>query len=135
MPHPQTILYQELYMKKTYETGLWGEDEAEKYLTREKGMKCLEHRYRNKAGEIDLILMDRGTVVFAEVKTRTTGDRGNGLAAVNVTKQKRIMNAAILYLMKMKWMDRPIRFDLIEIHGNDILHVPNAFQPYGDYYH
>ncbi len=98
-------------------------------------MKCLEHRYRNKAGEIDLILTDRGTVVFVEVKTRKTGDRGSGLAAVNVTKQKRIMNAAILYLMKMKWMDRPIRFDLIEICGNDILHVPNAFQPYGDYYH
>ena len=122
-------------MKMTYETGLWGEDAAEQYLVQEAGMVCLEHRYRNKAGEIDLILLDRGTVVFAEVKTRKTGQPGLGLAAVNTAKQKRITKAAVLYLMKMNWMSRSVRFDVIEIFGKEILHIPNAFQPYGKYYH
>ena len=122
-------------MKKTYETGLRGEEEAEEYLVRNKGMICLERRYRTRSGEIDLILLDGDTVVFAEVKTRMTGERGNGLAAVNTAKQKRILKAAVFYLMKMGWMDRFVRFDLIEVYDSDILYVPDAFQPYGKYYH
>ncbi len=122
-------------MKQTYETGLWGEDAAETYLTKERGMICLERRYRTKAGEIDLILLDGETVVFTEVKTRETGDPGNGLSAVNIRKQKRIVNAALLFLMRKKWMERPVRFDVVEICRGEILYVPNAFQPYGHFYH
>ncbi len=122
-------------MKQTYETGLWGEDKAESYLVGEKGMVCLEHRYRTKAGEIDLILLDGDCVVFVEVKTRRSGVPGSGMAAVNIAKQKRIANAALLYLVKMKWTERPARFDVIEIYGDDILHIPDAFQPYGNYFH
>ena len=129
------IIYRKFYMKQTYETGLRGEDAAEFYLTREHGMICLERRYRTKTGEIDLILLDQETVVFAEVKTRQTGDLGNGLAAVNIRKQKRIVNAALLFLMRRKWMGRSIRFDVIEICRGEILYVPNAFQPYGYFYH
>ena len=122
-------------MKKTYETGLWGEDAAEQYLVQEKGMTCLEHRYRTKAGEIDLILLDGDTVVFTEVKTRKTGERGSGLAAVNTAKQKRITKAAVLFLLKMGWMDRCVRFDVIEVYGQEIIYIPDAFRPYGDFYH
>ena len=121
-------------MKTTYETGLRGEETAEAYLHREKQMICLERRYRTKCGEIDLIMLDGDTVVFVEVKTRTTGPAGSGLSAVNTAKQKRILNASLLYLMKMKWMNRPVRFDLIEISSGGMIHVPNAFQPYGKFY-
>ena len=120
-------------MKKTYETGVLGEQEAAEYLTEKYGMTLLEHRYRTKAGEIDLILKDGDTIVFTEVKTRLTGPSGNGLSAVNFAKQKRITNAAILYLIKKGWMRKLIRFDLVEIQGNEILHIPNAFQPYGNF--
>ena len=120
-------------MKKTYETGLWGEDTALEYLTRKMNMVLLEHRYRTKCGEIDLIMMDGETVVFVEVKTRKTGEAGNGLSAVTIPKQKRITNAAILYLMKQRWMNRPVRFDLVEIHGDNVLYVPDAFHPYGSF--
>ena len=122
-------------MKKTYETGLWGEDTAKSYLEDECGMSCLEHRYRIKCGEIDLIMLDHETIVFVEVKTRKTGQAGSGLSAVNTQKQKRIVRAALLYLAKQRWMNRTVRFDLIEINGHEILHVPNAFQPYGQFYH
>ena len=118
-------------MKTTYITGIQGEITAAEYLTEKFGMVLLEHRYRTKAGEIDLILKDGDTFVFAEVKTRKTGDPGNGLSAVNYAKQKRIAKAATIYLMQKNRMRETVRFDLVEICGEEIQYIPNAFQPYG----
>ena len=118
-------------MKTTYITGIQGEITAAEYLTGKLGMDLLEHRYRTKAGEIDLILKDGDTIVFAEVKTRKTGEPGNGLSAVNPAKQKRIAQAATIYLMQKNRMRETVRFDLVEICGEEILYIPNAFQPYG----
>ena len=122
-------------MKTTYQTGLDGEKQAAEWLKKRFSMKLLESRYRNKAGEIDLIMLDHDTVVFAEVKTRTTGERGNGMAAVNIAKQKRILKASVLYLLRMGWTNRLVRFDLIEVFNGDIFYVPDAFRPYGNYFH
>ena len=96
-------------MKDTYEAGLWGEEFAAEYLTEKRGMVLLEQRYRTKRGEIDLIMTDGDTVVFVEVKTRRTGETGNGLSAVNLAKQKRITQAATLYLMQRNWLRKAVR--------------------------
>lgn len=122
-------------MKKTYETGLQGEKKAAEYLIHEKNMKLLEQRYRTKSGEIDLIMKDRDTIVFVEVKTREKGEPGSGLSAVNKSKQNRIYKAAMIYLMKHSLLNYPIRFDLIEINMREIIYVPNAFQPGGIFFH
>ena len=122
-------------MKETYQTGLQGEELAELYLQHEKHMTCLEHRYRTRCGEIDLIMLDGEIVVFVEVKTRRTGNPGEGLISVDYRKQKRISQAALVYLMKKKWLNHAVRFDLIEINRNDILYIPDAFQPGGQFYH
>lgn len=119
-------------MKQTYETGFFGEDAAAEYL-REKGMILLAHRYRAKPGEIDLIMKDGDTVVFVEVKTRLTGEAGWGLSAVNAAKQRRITRAATVWMMENHCMNALVRFDLVEVHGSEILHIPNAFQPYGSH--
>ena len=122
-------------MKETYETGLWGEAAAADYLTGKYGMVLLEHRFRTKCGEIDLIMADGKTVVFIEVKARKTGERGSGLSAVNLQKQKRITRAAMIYLMQNQWMRRPVRFDLVEVREEEMIHIRNAFQPYGSFMH
>ena len=122
-------------MKMTYQTGLTGERTAAEWLKKKAGMKLLESRHRNRAGEIDLIMLDRETIVFVEVKTRRTGETGNGLSAVNLAKQKRITQAATLYLMQKNWLRKAVRFDLVEIHGFEVIHIPNAFQPYGKFQH
>ena len=70
-------------MKWTYETGLLGEEIAAQWLEQHYGMRLLESRYKTKAGEIDLIMLDRDTVVFVEVKTRMTSQQGTGIAAIN----------------------------------------------------
>lgn len=121
-------------MKEIYETGLNGERTAAEWLKTKYGMILVENRYRNKAGEIDLIMADGKTIVFVEVKTRMSGRPGNGLMAVDRKKQQRIGRTAVLYLISHGWQNRPVRFDVIEITKNDILYAPNAFQPGGMFY-
>jgi putative endonuclease len=112
-------------------TGLTGEEIAQSYLE-EQGMRCLESRHREKTGEIDLIMEEGETLVFVEVKTRfSDGVPGNGLRAVNKAKQKRIAKSAMLYLMKHRWTNRYVRFDVVEVNRDGVLHIPNAFQPGG----
>ncbi len=118
-------------MKTTYQTGLAGEQHAEEWLIRHRGMKTLERRYLTKAGEIDLIMAEGNTVVFVEVKTRIRAEAGNGMLAVTPAKQRRISKAAVLYLMRKGWLSRPVRFDVVEVRPDQILHIPNAFQSEG----
>ena len=33
------------------------------------------------------------------------------------------------------WQKSDGRFDVVEVFGDEILYVPNAFQPYGQFYH
>ena len=121
-------------MKTTYQTGVAGEETAAEWLIKNRGMRLLESRYRNKAGEIDLILLDHETVVFTEVKTRLHAAAGTGLAAVDSRKQGRIARAAVIYLSSRGWLNRSLRFDVVEVSGTDIVHVPDAYQPGGMFY-
>lgn len=121
-------------MRMTYQTGLQGEQTAAKWLEKNLRMRLLESRYRNKAGEIDLIMQDGETIVFVEVKTRMNAQPGNGLLAVDCRKQQRIARAAVLYLISKGWQNRAARFDITEVTGDGVLHVPNAFQPGGMFY-
>ena len=116
-------------MKMTYQTGLDGELLASEWLIGHCGMKLIARRYRNKAGEIDLIMLDGKTVVFIEVKTRMKAEPGMGLLAVDRRKQQRIARAAALYLIENNMKDQPVRFDAVEINREKVLHIPNAFQP------
>jgi len=114
-----------------YETGIQGEEIAARFLEEEKGMRCLEQRHREKSGEIDLIMEDGQTLVFVEVKARFSAGAGQGLQAVTAAKQRKIAKSATMYLMKHGWLRRSIRFDVIEINQEGIIHIPNAFQPGG----
>ena len=119
-------------MKATYQTGLKGEEIAEEYLAA-RGMRCLERRYREKNGEIDLIMEEGSTYVFVEVKARfSAAETGSGLMAVTPSKQRRIARCAMLYLMKHDpHGNRSVRFDVIEVNREGVTHIPNAFQPGG----
>ena len=121
-------------MKMTYQTGLAGEQIAAAWLNKNAGMTLLASRVRTKAGEIDLIMTDGETVVFVEVKTRLGGRPGDGLMAVDRKKQQRIARAATLWLMGRGWLNRQARFDVTEVTGERVIHIPNAFQPGGMFF-
>lgn len=111
---------------KQYESGLSGEALAEQYLCR-KGMTLVARRFRGADGEIDLIMQDGKTLVFVEVKARPQARAGSGLMAVTPAKQRRMTHAAMSFLLEREWMERLVRFDVVEITRDGILHVPNAF--------
>lgn len=113
-------------MMKQYDSGLNGEAMAEARL-QEQGMKTLQRRYRAEDGEIDLIMQDDDTIVFVEVKARPRGRAGSGLLAVTHNKQRRMTHAAMAFLLEKEWMERPVRFDVVEVTRDGILHIPNAF--------
>lgn len=115
---------------KQYDKGLSGEQQAESYLA-EMGMLCIARRYRAQDGEIDLIMRDGETVVMVEVKYRPGARAGAGLMAVTPAKQRRMLHAAQYFLLEREWFDLPIRFDVVEITADGVLHIPNAFAPGG----
>lgn len=113
---------------RQYESGVQGEAQAEAWLCG-RGMTCLARRYRAEDGEVDLVMQDGAVVVFVEVKARPRGRAGEGLMAVTPAKMRRLAHAALHFLAEREWMDRPVRFDVIEITSDGLRHVPNAFMP------
>ena len=79
--------------------GHMGEAVAAKYYIRQ-GYLLLNHNYRTRMGELDLILYKADTIVFAEVKTRTSAQRAAPAEAVDYYKQQRLIAAAGQYLQQ-----------------------------------
>ncbi len=116
-------------MKKQYNKveGLKGELLALQYLKKKK-YKILEQNYRNHLGEIDIIAKFKKTYIFIEVKARRTLALGRPSEAVNDAKQYKIKGCATLYQLKNKISEELVRFDVIEIIGDEeINHIENAF--------
>lgn len=107
-------------------TGAIGEKQAEEFLKKNK-YKILTKNFRCVVGEIDLVAKEKDTIVFVEVKKRETYIFGNPAEAIGVTKQNKIRKAALYYLKQYKLTESPCRFDVIEIVGENINHIENAF--------
>ena len=108
--------------------GVLGEVRAEQFL-QSRGMEILARNAVFPGAEIDLIARDGRTVVFVEVKTRASARGAAGRMAVTPAKQRRICRGALAYLAESGQMDAPARFDVIEIQGERVTHIPDAF-PY-----
>ena len=75
-----------------------GEEIAASYLTKQ-GYKILEKNKRfSKLSEIDIIALDKNTLVFVEVKTRKTDICGHPFEAITKTKYQHIKNGLFMYL-------------------------------------
>jgi putative endonuclease len=70
-----------------------------KYLQAQ-GLVLLARNYRSKLGEIDLIMLDKKTLVFVEVRFRKDQRYGGPLASVTAHKQQRIRATAEHYLQQ-----------------------------------
>ena len=81
----------------TEDIGRKGEALAAKYYMR-RGYLLLNHNYRTRMGELDLVLYKDGQLVFAEVKTRAGRMLDAPAAAVDARKQRRLILAAQYYL-------------------------------------
>lgn len=119
---------EESIQKANYrQRGSYYEEVAASYLKKQ-GYQILERNYRCPKGEIDLIALDKETLVFIEVKFRKESTAGDPAEAVSGKKQRRILETAKWYLMERKLsFDRPLRFDVVAICGSDVKLYQNAF--------
>ena len=107
--------------------GKAGEATALNYL-RSKGFKITGVNWETKIGEIDIIAESGGVLVFVEVKARASFTYGNPSQAVDYRKQRKLSMMAAQYIKQKKLFDIPARFDVIEIVGDWMNHIENAFE-------
>lgn len=98
-----------------------------------RGYKLLDHNYKTRQGELDLVLQKKDLVVIAEVKTRSENAWYRPQEAVTWSKQRRILLAAQSYLQVNRLFEKTIRFDVVEVltlpQGGFAIHcIQDAFQ-------
>ena len=94
--------------------GSKGEECASKYLS-SKGYCIVDRNWKCKLGEIDIVAMDNGTIVFVEVKTRANLEKGLPEDAVGPRKRKKYESLAAIYLQDHDYVDMAVRFDVVGI--------------------
>ena len=111
--------------------GMQGQQAAKRFLI-EKGFKILRENYRLRSSEIDIIAIDGEYTVFVEVKFRKGLSHGLPRESVSSAKQKRIIKAAMHYVMATQETEQDYRFDVVEIlEKNGKLyanHIVSAFE-------
>ncbi len=118
-------------MSKKKRIGSIGERKAKDHLVN-LGYRILEQNWRYSHAEIDIIAKQGETMVFIEVKARTSDKYGNPEWLVRREQQRLITNAAKAYMRKVnhEWL---VRFDIIGIltdwQGNimRLTHLEDAF--------
>lgn len=116
-------------MTNNREKGIRGESIAKSYLL-SKGYRILTTNYRKKQGEIDIIALDKMTLVFIEVKTRTGTSFGYAYEAVNRKKQDKIIKTSYVFIKENNFNNYQLRYDIIEIYLTEkikVNHIENAF--------
>jgi putative endonuclease len=91
-----------------------GENDACHELA-ERGYAILARRYRTRHGEIDIVARDGDTIVFVEVRVKTSAEFGSAAESVAPWKQRRVAAMAADYLARNRITDRPCRFDVVAI--------------------
>ena len=94
---------------------------------------CATRRAITCAAAITATAWGKSTLVFIEVKTRTTAAYGLPCEAVERNKRRKITRVASAYLAQFDLWERPCRFDVIEVWPDDqgepvIRHLVHAFQ-------
>jgi putative endonuclease len=96
---------------------------ARVHLERE-GLRPLAANARYQAGELDLVMLDRGrdgldVVVFVEVRYRQHAGFGGGAVSIDRGKRRRLVRAALLFLAGHRALaDAACRFDVVEASGD-----------------
>jgi putative endonuclease len=97
-------------------------------LFRRAGLRILARNWRCRHGEIDLIAQEGGTLVFAEVRYRSSARFGGAAESITDAKRSRLVAAAGLYLAGRPQVD--CRFDVLlldALQGGHIRWIRNAF--------
>jgi putative endonuclease len=113
--------------KEARSSGKKGEDAAAAFL-QAAGMEIVARNVRCPEGEVDIVAIDGGTLVFAEVKSWAFYPIENLEYGINGKKQRRIIETSKHFLSNnRKYSDMAIRFDVIFIQADAVTHIASAF--------
>ncbi len=82
-----------------------------------KGLQIVERNFRGRYGEIDLIAKDGATLVFVEVRSRTSNAFGGAAASITAAKREKLTRTALQYLAKLGRTPQ-CRFDAVLLGGD-----------------
>ena len=95
----------------------WSEGVARAFLER-KGWVCLDANYRWERGELDLVMRDGPTVVFVEVRQRSSRGFGGAASSIDRRKVARVRMAARHWAARrLERQDTPMRIDAVLVQG------------------
>ncbi|WP_246046947.1 YraN family protein [Colwellia ponticola] len=112
--------------------GQVSEQYAQQYLV-DQGLVLIEKNFHSRQGEVDLIMLDGDTYVFIEVKYRKNLMFGGAIAAIPLSKQKRIRHSISFYLHQtgLNEYNTPCRIDVVALVGDinqpQVTWLKNAF--------
>ena len=111
--------------------GREAEDRAAAHL-RTQGFEILARNFRTKLGEIDIVALSPGRdiLIFAEVRYRSRDDFGTPEESVGISKQRKLVKAAQIFLQTAPTVVRGVaaRFDVIALSPLGLRHIENAFE-------
>ena len=94
-------------------TGRRGEEVARRYLE-ERGLELVEQNWRNRWGEIDLIMWDGEVLVFVEVKAKKGRDYGAPWEMVTRRKLAQVKRMGGVYMRGVGCQGR-VRVDVVGV--------------------
>jgi putative endonuclease len=106
--------------------GRRGERIACRFLLRQ-GFDVLARRHRSRSGELDIVAFEGETLVFVEVKTRSSRDFGEPWEFVDWQKQQILRRAAEEFIADHDLGQYAYRFDIVSVIGNDSTLFRNVF--------
>ena len=116
----------------TAQPGAAAEDQALQWLL-QRGLVLVQRNYRvargprARGGEIDLVMRAAdGTLVFVEVRSRSSASHGGAAASVSASKQAALLFAAQHFLLRHA-SPPPCRFDVLAIDGDQVQWLQAAF--------
>ncbi|CDL82394.1 YraN family protein [Xenorhabdus szentirmaii] len=118
-------------MKKTtnrYAIGRHYEHQVKQFLQKQ-GLAFVAENVKIRGGEIDLVMRDKYTWVFVEVRFRKNTHYGDAIATITQSKRKRLLHTASVWLNQRNECleTAPCRFDVCTITGQKFEWLKNAF--------
>lgn len=101
------------------EQGHFFEQQARAFLEKQ-GLKFICANQSFKCGELDLVMYDKKTIVFIEVRQRKSDRFGSAVESITFSKQKKWLNAANLWLAQrhLSLESADCRFDVVAFQGS-----------------
>lgn len=101
-----------------------------RYL-RDQGLRPVARNFRRRGGEIDIIMIEGRTLVFVEVRYRSSANFTAPSLTVDARKQRKLVRTAALFAAANRGLaGHEMRFDVVAIEeGQSVLWIRDAFRP------